>query len=87
MTFERPENIQSPEARKAHNLFRKEEKVRESAAAWAEYNNQKAEALQQLKRLREERLTRGPIAPVVKPRAKRESKQIAPPKKLSSVAA
>ena len=75
MTIESPENIQSPEARKAHNLFRKEEKVRESASAWAEYNGQKAEALQQLKRLREERLARGSIVPLVKPRATKKTKQ------------
>jgi len=79
MNVESPEKIQSPEARKAHLLFRKEEKVRESAAAWTEYNGEKTAALQQLKRLREERLARGPIAPVVKTRAKRKSK-ITPPK-------
>jgi hypothetical protein len=78
MNNESPENIQSPEARKAYNLFRKEEKVRESASAWTEYNSRKTGALQQLKRLREERLARGPIAPVVKPRAKRKSKQTTP---------
>ena len=54
MNIESPENIQSPEARKAYNLFRKEEKVRESATAWTEYNSQKTGALQQLKRLRDE---------------------------------
>jgi hypothetical protein len=75
MNSDSAENIQSPEARKAHNLFLKEEKVRESATAWIEYNGQKAGALLQLNRLREERLARGPIAPVVKPRAKRKSKQ------------
>jgi hypothetical protein len=80
------ENIQSPEARRAYNLFRKEEKVRESATAWTEYNGQKTRALQQLKRLREERLARGPIAPVVKPRAKRKTK-ITPPKEVASRAA
>ena len=84
MNIESPEKSQSPEARKAHNLFRKEEKVRESAAAWTEYNNRKAAALQQLTRLREERLARGPIAPVVKPRAKRKSKQITPAKEVAS---
>jgi hypothetical protein len=86
MNTESPENIQSPEARKAYNLFRKEEKVRESTAAWKEYNSQKTGALQQLNRLREERLARGPIAPVVKPRAKRKSKA-APPKEVISQAA
>jgi hypothetical protein len=79
MNTESPEIIQSPEARKANRLFRKEEKVRESASAWTEYNRQKTGALQQLKRLREERLARGPVDPVVKPRAKRQSKP-APPK-------
>jgi hypothetical protein len=78
MNIESPDNIQSPEARKAYNLFRKEEKVRESTAAWTEYNSQKTGALQQLKRLREERLARGPIAPLAKPRAKRKSKQTTP---------
>ena len=86
MNIETPQNIQSPEARRAHNLFRKEEKVRENATAWTEYNGQKAGALQQLKRLREERLARGPIAPVVKPRAKRKTK-ITPPKEVASRAA
>jgi hypothetical protein len=74
MNIESPDNIESPEARKAYNLFRKEEKVRESTAAWTEYNRQKTGALQQLKRLREERLGRGPIASVFKPRTKRKSK-------------
>jgi hypothetical protein len=87
MNIESPENIQSPEARKAHNLFRKEEKVRESATAWTEYNSQKTGALQQLKRLREERLARGPIAPVAKPRAKRKTKQITPPNEAALRAA
>jgi hypothetical protein len=75
MNFESPENIQSPEARKAHNLFRKEEKVRESASAWTEYNGREAATLAQLNQLREQRLARGPVAPVVKPRAKRKTKQ------------
>ena len=87
MNIESPENIQSPEARKAYNLFRKEEKVRENTAAWKEYNGQKTGALQQLNRLREERLARGPIAPVVKPRAKRKTKQITPPTKVALKAA
>jgi hypothetical protein len=84
MSNENPENIQSPEARKAYLLFRKEEKVRESTAAWTEYNGQKMGALLQLKRLREERLARGPIAPVVKPRAKRKSTQTTPPKRIAA---
>ena len=79
-------NSESPEARRAYNLFRKEEKVRESTAAWTEYNGRQTGALQQLKRLREERLARGPIAPVVKPRAKRKSKT-ALPQEVSSQAA
>jgi hypothetical protein len=87
MKIESPENVQSPEARKAYNLFRKEEKVRESTIAWTEYNRQKTGALQQLKRLREERLARGPIAPVVKPPAKRKSKQTTPPKEVAFRAA
>jgi hypothetical protein len=80
-------NNESPEVRKAERLFRKEEKVREGAEAWVEYNGQKTRALQQLKRLREERLARGPIPPVVKPRAKRTTKKITPPKKFASLAA
>jgi hypothetical protein len=80
-------NNESPEARKAERLFRKEEKVRESAEGWTEYNGQKTRALQQLKRLREERLARGPIPPVVKPRAKRTTKKIAPPTRVASLAA
>jgi|SRR5215204_140070 len=81
------ENIQSPEARKAYNLFRREEKVRESTAAWTEYNSRKTGALQQLKRLREERLARGPIAPLVKPRAKRKTKLTTQPKEVALQAA
>jgi hypothetical protein len=74
MNTESPEYILSPEARKANYLFRKEEKVRESTSAWAEYNAHEAGARQQLKRLRDERMARGPVALVVKPRAKRKSK-------------
>ena len=62
--------IESPEARKASHLFRKEEKVRESAIAWTEYNGREAATLKQLSQLREQRLARGPVAPVVKVRAK-----------------
>jgi hypothetical protein len=86
MNIQRPDNTQSLEVRKAYNLFRKEEKVRESTQAWTEYNGRQTGALQQLKRLREERLARGPIAPVVKLRAKRKSKQITPPKDVLRVA-
>jgi hypothetical protein len=87
MNIQNRENIQSPEARKAYNLFRKEEKVRENAEAWTAYNSQKTGALQQLKRLREERLARGPVAPVVKPPAKRKSKQTTAPKEVATRAA
>jgi hypothetical protein len=72
--------IESLEVRRAHNLFRKEEKVRESAIAWTEYNKREAATLVQLSQLREQRLARGPIAPVVNPRAKPKSKRIKPPK-------
>jgi hypothetical protein len=75
-------NIESPEARKAHLLFRKEEKVRESAIAWTEYNGREAATLKQLSQLREQRLARGPIAPVVKPRATKKTKQTTPPKEV-----
>ena len=69
--------IESPEARKAHHLFRREEKVRESAIAWIEYNGREAATLNQLRQLREQRLARVPIAPIVKPRAKPKTKQTA----------
>jgi len=72
--------IQSPEARKAQRLFRKEEKVHESATAWAEYNGREAARLGQLRQLQEQRLARGPVALVVKPRAKPKSKRIKTPK-------
>jgi hypothetical protein len=68
-------SLESPEARKAHHLFRKEEKVRESAIAWTEYNRREAATLKQLSQLREQRLARGPIVPIVKPRAKPKAKQ------------
>ena len=72
--------IESPDARKAHQLFRKEERIRESAIAWTEYNGREAATLKQLSQLREQRLATEPIVPIVKPRAKPKAKQTRPPR-------
>ncbi len=61
-------NSQDAAARRASQLFRKEDKEREGQAAWKEYTAQQSATLEKTARLRAARLARAPsAAPSVAP--------------------
>ena len=53
---------------------RNEDKTKESAIAWAEYTGREAAMHKQMMKLREQRLAKESIAPVVKPPAPKKTK-------------
>jgi hypothetical protein len=71
-------NAQDAAARKATQLFRKEDKEREGQAAWKEYTAQQAATQEKTNRLRALRLARkasaAPAAATTKPRKKTAAK-------------